>query len=121
MRWPSGYVQRLDLAAGFALDVELSVVEPAWLVASARVAAAVDPAPLLTYRPVDSSGAFLGAAGAGRSVIATRSDGEPVVVSDHGDGRYTMPLPHPGLARITVVTLEVDGQALRPRPTIKFR
>lgn len=121
LRWPSGYLQRLDLTAGFALDTELIVVEPAWLTVSTRVASAADPAPVLTYRPAEPNGAFSGAAGAGQAVLATRSDGVAVSFTDQGDGTYTAPLPHPGSARITVLSITVDGLPLHMRPSLSYR
>lgn len=121
LHWPSGYSQRLDLSAGFALNTTLHVVEPVWLTLSARVVDPMDPAPILTYRPVDSAGVFLGAAGAGRMVTATRSDGVPVTITDNGDGTYTAPLPHPGSARITVVRITDGGMTARPRLTVNYQ
>lgn len=121
LHWPSGYVQRLDMTAGFALNSTLHIVEPEWLGLSVRVATSVDPAPVLTYRPVDSAGAFLGVMGAGRTVTATRSDGASVTVTDNGDGTYTAPLPHPGSARITVVRITDGGTTLRPRLTVNYK
>lgn len=121
LHWPSGYSQRIDLTVGFALDDALEIVEPAWLTLSARVAGSVDPAPVLTYRPVDASGDFLGAAGSGRAVTATRSDGQPIAFVDAGDGTYTASMPHPGGARITVVAVTDDGMTLRPRLTVNYQ
>jgi hypothetical protein len=121
LHWPSGYVQRLDQTAGFALDQRLEVVEPPWLTLSARVASPDDPAPVLTYRPVDAAGEPIGVAAAGQAVVASRSDGEPVTVTDHGDGRYTASLPHPGTSRITVISITVDGEPLRARPAINYQ
>ena len=121
LHWPSGYVQRLDLTPGFALDTTWHVTEPEWLTLSQRVAGSLDPAPMLSYRPVDQTGAFLGSAGAGRSVTAIRSDGVPVTVTDHGDGSYSAPLPHPGSTRITVVQLSDDGATLPPRLSVYYQ
>ncbi len=121
LRWPSGYVQRLDLDAGFALDTELAVVEPAWLALSARLAAAVDPAPVLTYRPVDPAGQPVGAAAATLTVIGARSDGQPVTFTWNGSDAWTAPLPHPGAARVTVIAVTVDGVPLGPRLTVRYR
>ena len=121
VRWPSGVTQRIDQLPGFALDTVVVVVEPRWLTLSARAARPHDPGPLLVYRPVDGSGAPLGVLGAGRTVTVTRSDGLPVTVTDRGDGSYAASLPHPGVARRTVLTVTIDGKPQRPRPMIVYR
>ncbi len=121
LSWPSGYVQRLDLHPSFTLGSTWVVTEPEWLAVSARVAATGDPAPVLTYRPVDETGAFVGADAAGREVQVVRSDGVAATVTDNGDGSYQAPLPHPGAARTTVVRVIDGGQTLRPRLTIMYR
>jgi hypothetical protein len=117
IEWPSGITQDLALPP---LDQELAVTEPSWLSLDRRVAAEADEAPILTYRPVDRLGAPLGAKGSGRTVIAQRSDGIDVVITDRGDGTYVAPLPHPGTKRRTVVTVTVDGVLLRPRLMLRY-
>ncbi len=120
LRWPSGYAQRLDLGAGFALDAELEITEPEWLSLSQRFTSAGGPVPVITYRPVDASGAPLGAAAAGQTVTATRSDGVAVAFVWNGVDAWTALLPHPGVARVTVVHVSVDGAPLGPRPAICY-
>ena len=120
LHWPSGYDQRIDGRNDFALDTTLTITEPAWLTLSARATSSSDPVPVMTYRPVDQTGLFLGAAGAGKSVTATRSDGVPVSFVDHGDGSYTAALPHPGSARITVIRVQVDGAPVAAALTVNY-
>jgi hypothetical protein len=120
LRWPSGYAQRLDLGAGFAIDAELDITEPEWLSLSQRFTSAGGPVPVITYRPVDASGAPLGAAAAGQTVTATRSDGVAVAFVWNGVDAWTALLPHPGVARVTVVHVSVDGAPLGPRPAICY-
>lgn len=121
LHWPSGYSQRLDQTSSFALDTELVVTEPAWLTLSTRVASSSDPAPVLTYRPADAAGNFLGAAGSGRTVNGFRSDGVPLSFVDDGNGNYTAALPHPGSARISFITVVVDGVIQRPNLTVNYK
>jgi len=121
LHWPSGYNQRIDNLAGFAIDTELTVVEPSWLQLSARVATATDPTVSFRYDVVDQTGAPLGAAGAGKTVTVSRSDGLSTTVVDHGDGSYTAALPHPGSPRVTVLSVSVDGVTLGPRLTINYK
>jgi len=118
VEWPSGYVQTIAPPVDAATA---QIVEPEWLALSARVAAAADPAPELRYAPVDAAGALLGAAGSGRTVTVTRSDGVSVTVIDDGAGAYTAALPHPGAARLTTLSIDVDGVALRPRLLVNYR
>lgn len=118
LRWPSGHAQRLDTRPDFVLGETWTVTEPDWLRLSARVIAADDPTPVLTFEPVDASGA---PTGPGAQVSVTRSDGVAAVVVDEGDGRYTATLPHPGVARITVLAIAVDGAPLAPRPSLRYR
>lgn len=120
LHWPSGYRQRLDLAPDFVLDATMTIAEPEWLALSARIAGPGDT-PILTYRPVSQSGAFLGAVAAGRTVTVTRSDGVAAAVVDHGDGVYSAALPHPGSARTTVITVADDGVPHRIRPAISYQ
>lgn len=120
LHWPSGYVQRLDLTPGFAIDSYWRVVEPAWLVLSMRVADP-DDVPVLGYRPPAQDGGFLGAAASGRAVSVIRSDGLPTTVVDHGDGYYTVALPHPGVARTTVLQVVDEGVTLAPRLSVYYR
>jgi hypothetical protein len=108
VEWPSGRLQ--DITSSVIVDGQVTIVEPAWLTALPRVATAAEPAPVLHY--LDTPG---------RTVTAVRSDGVPVVVSDLGDGRYQAPLPHPGSATTSVITLTVDGVTLRPRPRVTYR
>jgi hypothetical protein len=54
-------------------------------------------------------------------VTVTRSDGAPVTVIDDGAGVYTAALPHPGAARLTTLSIDVDGVALRPRLLVNYR
>jgi hypothetical protein len=115
--WPSGLVQRIEVP----IDTTTTVVEPEWLTLSGRVVAPADAPPVLTYAPVDELGVPLGVGGAGKTVVVLRSDGAPVTVTDAGDGTYSAPLPHPGIARRTTVTLEVDGELARPRLLINYR
>jgi hypothetical protein len=121
VRWPSGYDQRVEGLPGFAADSEITITEPEWLSVEPRVVTAADPAPLFTFAPVDGTGAFLGPAGAGLSVTVTRSDGVAVNLTDNGDGTYTAPLDHPGVARRTVLTINAGGTILRTRPMIRYR
>lgn len=121
LEWPSGYRMRLDLWSGFVLDNTMTVVEPPWLTLSARVAGASDPAPVLTYQPADETGVFVGAAAAGRTVTVTRSDGVAAPVTDHGDGTYSAALPHPGSARVTVLTVSDGAVTHRIRPAITYQ
>jgi hypothetical protein len=121
LHWPSGYSQRIDLLAGFAIDATLEITEPAWLTLSERVVSSIDPAPILVYQPADAAGDFLGAAGSGRTVTGVRSDGQPIVFIDGGNGTYTAAMPHPGTARITVVTITDDAVELRPRLTVNYQ
>lgn len=118
--WPSGLAQRVDELPGLAADAEVRIVEPAWLVLSARTAAAADPAPVLTYTAVGADGAPLGVMGAGRAVSVTRSDGVGATVVDHGDGSYTATLPHLGAPGRTTLTIEIDGQVARHHPMISY-
>jgi hypothetical protein len=118
--WPSGLEQRIDALPGFSLAAELSLVEPEWLALSARTAIATDPAPALTYAPVDATGAPLGPAGSGKAVVVTRSDGVAVTVVDDGDGTYSATLPHPSSARVTVLLVTVDGAPLRPHLAVTY-
>lgn len=121
LHWPSGLSQRLDVQPDFAVDTTLAVTEPAWLTLSARVIDAGQDPPVMTYCPVDETGAFLGAAGAGRAVVMTRSDNLPATVVDDGAGCYSAVLDHPGTARTTVVRVSDDGQLLRPRLSVRYR
>lgn len=120
IRWPSGITQRIDGLPGFALDTTVTVVEPNWLAASPRVVEPGDPPAELVYTVVGPTGAPLGPAGAGRVVTCSRSDGLACDVADRGDGTYAASLPHPGVARRTVVTVVADGLTLPPRPAITF-
>ncbi len=119
--WPSGLRQRIDGLPGVVVDREVRVVEPAWLTLSARSAGPGEPTPRLTITSVDARGQPLGASGAGRTVLVTRSDGVPVVVDDHGDGSYGAALPHPGSARRTTLHIELDGRALPLAPMLSYR
>ena len=121
LHWPSGYSQRLDMHADFALDARWQVTEPEWLSLSTRVATNADPDPVITYRPADPAGTFIGAGAAGRTVTITRSDGVTATVTDNGDGTYTAPLPHPGATRITVLQITDNGETLRPRLTVNYQ
>jgi hypothetical protein len=118
--WPSGLEQRIDGLAKFTIDEEMVVVEPSWLEVAPRVVTMEGGPATLSYLAVDEAGAPLGAAGAGRSVTVTRSDGIAVAVADQGDGGYSALLPHPGSSRRTVLEIRVDGTLLRPRPMITF-
>jgi len=115
--WPSGYSQRLDTHPDFALDSEWALVEPDWLTLSARSASAIDPIPVLTFRPMDENGDLLGP---GLTVIATRSDGIASPVADGGDGSYTVLLIHPGAPDYVQVGLSLGGVALAPRLALRF-
>jgi enediyne biosynthesis protein E4 len=121
VEWPSGYAQHIEALPGFAPDVELNITEPQWMSVVPRVVTMADPAPVFTYTAVDDEGTLLGTAGAGRIVTVTRSDGVAVVVTDNGDGTYTADLGHPGVARRTVLTVNVDGVNVRARPMIRYR
>jgi len=121
LEWPSGFVQRIDQLPGFATDTTLVISEPAWLNLTTRVMAAAGVTPKLGFIARAEDGTSLGAAGAGKTVTATRSDGLPVTFVDLGNGNYQADLPHPGVARITVFTVTVDGVTQRHRPTIKYR
>jgi hypothetical protein len=121
LRWPSGFDQRIDGLGSFAIDTELTITEPDWLSLSARVVTSSDASPILTYRALASDGSSLGAAGEGRAVVVTRSDGVSVTVTEVGGGEYQAVLPHPGSARITVLTVTVDGATQRPRLTINYQ
>ena len=120
LSWPSGYQQRLDLVPDFTLDRTWLVVEPAWMTLSSRQAGPGE-APTLHYRPVDAAGAFIGAPAAGRVVSAIRSDGVAATVFDHGDGSYSVSLPHPGHTGITVLQLVEEGVVLGPRLSVYYR
>ncbi|GAB4518559.1 MAG: hypothetical protein Tsb0020_37130 [Haliangiales bacterium] len=121
LSWPSGYRQALTMSPGWTLDRTFAVTEPEWLTLTARAAGADDEAPVLTYRPASEAGDFLGAAAAGREVAFVRSDGVAVPVTDHGDGRYSAALPHPGEERITVLQVVDGGETLRPRLSVYYR
>lgn len=121
LSWPSGYQQRLDLHPDFTLDATWNVSEPAWLTLSTRIVGSTASASVLTYRPVHPNGAFIGPSASGRTVTVTRSDGVVANVVDHGDGSYTAVLPHPGMARITVLTVIDSTVTLRPRLSVNYQ
>jgi hypothetical protein len=121
LHWPSGYSQRLDTSAGFAIDTELEVTEPHWLRISERVVSIAAPTPTMTYEVFDEDGNALGAGGSGRSVIGVRSDGMAMTFTDQNDGTYVASLPHPGETRVTVVTVTVDGVTQRPRLSVRYQ
>ena len=102
--WPSGAVTQ---TGPLPIDQEVVVSEPEWLHLSARVASASDPAPILTVRTMSMP-------------TATRSDGVPVVFSA-GDEVYFAPLPHPGVARRTVITVTIDGTTYPARPMVVYK
>jgi len=121
LHWPSGFSQRIDTLAGFTIDTELTITEPNWQTLSSRVVTGTDPIPTLTYVAVDETGAALGATGAGRTVSVSRSDAVGAIVTDNGDGTYTAALPHPGSARMTVLTLTVDGAVQNTRLSVNYK
>lgn len=116
--WPSGLVQ--DVGARLAADTTVTITEPRWMTLEPRVLTGAASASF-EYRPVDARGAFLGVAGAGRTVTVTRSDGVPVVVVPSADGRYAATITAPAAARAVVLTVTVDGVTLPPRPRVVFR
>lgn len=120
LRWPSGYSQRLDGQPGFALDRELTIVEPEWLTLSARVVRGGDPPPVLVYRPMDATGRPLNNKAAAGQITIARSDRKPVelIAADDGSCRATLAR---GTATFVVLTVSVDGVALPPRPIVTFR
>lgn len=107
--WPSGLIQRIDGEPWFALDTVLAIEEPAWLELSADSAAPGDPAPVLTYR---------GAPGA--AFTMARGDGVVATATEVTPGVFEVPLPHPGIARVTALELRVGGVLLRPRPSVRY-
>ena len=121
LHWPSGWTQRLDDVATFAIDTELVIVEPDWLSVEPRVVRADEPAPTLRYTPVDEHGDARGAAASGMTVTVTRSDGLAATVTDLGTGVYQATLPHPGTSRRTTFSIAVDGALLRMRPMVDYR
>ena len=118
LEWPSGIVQRIDVAR--ALAGELTIVEPRWIEVVPRVVPAGAIA-TLTYVALDDAGVPLGAAGAGRRVEVIPADAGAVPATDLGDGSYRIELPRPAATSSVRYTIRVDGVARRALMTCRTR
>ena len=119
--WPSGIRERLDTNVGFALDSEITALEPAWIGLEPRVFVSGSDIPLFTVNLVDSDGNYLGSEGVGKSVTLIRSDGVPVVVNELGMGRYQAELPPPETPGITALELYIEGVKQKAQLRVNFK